>query len=98
MSSDEFIDPRIVFYAALDQCPAIVQSCVENHFLQTSSQFICTIIELANDTLNLSTTLLSEITCAIASANRGLAPPLRILWARVLVRSQGPTNPQRFPH
>ena len=82
MSSGESIDPRVI-EAALDQCPAIVRSCVVgNKFLGTSSQFICAIIEPAS---NPSTTLLSEITRAIASANRGLAPPLRISWARVLV-------------
>jgi long-subunit acyl-CoA synthetase (AMP-forming) len=85
MSSGESIDPRVI-EAALDQCPAIVRSCVVgNNFLGTSSQFICAIIEPASDTSNSSTTLLSEITRAIASANRGLAPPLRISWARVLV-------------
>ena len=85
MSSGESIDPRVI-EAALDQCPAIVRSCiVGNNFLGTSSQFICAIIEPASDTSNPSTTLLSEITRTIASANRGLAPPLRISWARVLV-------------
>jgi long-subunit acyl-CoA synthetase (AMP-forming) len=85
MSSGESIDPRVI-EAALDQCPAIVRSCVVgNNFLRTSSQFICAIIEPASDTSNTSTALLSEITRAIASANRGLAPPLRISWARVLV-------------
>ena len=85
MSSGESIDPRVI-EAALDQCPAIVRSCVVgNHFLQTSSQFICAIIEPASDASKPSTTLLSEITRAIASANRGLASPLRISWARVLV-------------
>ena len=85
MSSGESIDPRVI-EAALDQCPAIVRSCVVgNHFLRTSSQFICAIIEPASDASKPSTTLLSEITRAIASANRGLAPPLRISWARVLV-------------
>ena len=78
MSFGESIDLRVI-EAALNQCPTIVRSCVVgNHFL-------CAIIEPANDTSNPSTTLLSEITRAIASANRGLAPPLRISWARVLV-------------
>jgi long-subunit acyl-CoA synthetase (AMP-forming) len=82
MSSGESIDPRVI-EATLDQCPAIVRSCVVgNNFLRTSSQFICAIIEPAS---NSSSALLSEITRAIASANRGLAPPLRISWARVLV-------------
>jgi hypothetical protein len=85
MSSGESIDPRVI-EAALDQCPAIVRSCiVGNNFLGTSSQFICAIIVPASDTSTSSTDLLSEITRAIASANRGLAPPLRISWARVLV-------------
>ena len=58
---------------------------VAYNFLGTSSQFICAIIEPASDTSSFSTTLLSEITRAIASANCGLAPPLCISWARVLV-------------
>ncbi|KAF8811343.1 ketoacyl-synt-domain-containing protein [Phlegmacium glaucopus] len=85
MSSGESIDPRVI-EAALDQCPAIVRSCiVGNNFLKTSSQVICAIIEPARDVTKSSNALLSEITRAIASANRGLAPPLRISWARVLV-------------
>ena len=85
MSSGESIDPRVI-EAALDQCPAIVRSCVVgNNFLRTSSQVICAIIEPARDVTKSSTVLLSEITRAIASANRSLAPPLRISWARVLV-------------
>ena len=85
MSSGESIDPRVI-EAALDQSTAIVRSCiVGNNFLRTSSQFICAIVEPARDVTKSSTALLSEITRAIASANRGLAPPLRISWARVLV-------------
>lgn len=85
MSSGESIDPRVI-EAALDQSPAIVRSCiVGNNFLSTSSQFICAIVEPARDVTKSSTALLSEITHAIASANRSLAPPLRISWARVLV-------------
>src|SRR5277367_50262 len=84
MSSGESIDPRVI-EAALDQSPTIVRSCiVGNNFLGTSSQFICAIVELARDVTKSSTALLSEITRAIASANRTLAPPLRISWARVL--------------
>ncbi|KAF8797415.1 hypothetical protein BYT27DRAFT_7265732 [Phlegmacium glaucopus] len=45
MSSDESIDPRVI-KAALDQCPATVQSCiVGNNFLKTSSQVIRATIE-----------------------------------------------------
>jgi len=85
MNYGESIHPCVI-EAALDQCRAIVRSCVvRNNFLGTSSQFICTIIEPASDTSISSTALLSEITRAIASANHGLAPPLRISWARVLV-------------
>jgi hypothetical protein len=84
MSSGESVDFRVI-EAALNQCPAIVRSCVVgNHILQTSSQFICAIIEPASDASKPSTTLLSETSC-ISSANRGLAPPLCISWARVLV-------------
>ena len=63
---------------------SIARSCiVGNNFLQTSSQVICAVIEPAR--VKSASTLLSEITPAIASANRGLAPPLRITWSRVLV-------------
>ena len=85
MSSGESIDPRGI-EAALDQCPAIARSCVVgNNFLRTSSQVICAIVEPARDPVKSSKALLSEITRAIASANRSLAPPLRISWSRVLV-------------
>jgi hypothetical protein len=80
MSSGEPTD-LCVIEAALDQCPAIIRSCVVgNNFLKTSSQVICAIIEPVTKS---SATLLAEITRAIASANRGLALPLRISWARV---------------
>jgi hypothetical protein len=42
-------------------------------------------VEPARDVTKSPSALLSEITRAIASANRSLAPPLRISWARVLV-------------
>jgi long-subunit acyl-CoA synthetase (AMP-forming) len=85
MNSGESIDPRGI-EAALDQCPAIARSCVVgNNFLRTSSQVICAIVEPARDAVKSSKGLLSEITRAIASANRSLAPPLRISWSRVLV-------------
>jgi hypothetical protein len=85
MSSGESIDPHAI-ESALNQCLAIVQSCVVgNNFLGTSTQFISATIEPASDTSNHSTTLLSEITRAIASANHGLAPPLHIPCARCLV-------------
>ena len=84
MVSGESIDPRVI-EAALNQCPAIVRSCVVgNNFLKTSSQVICAIVEPAGDVTK-SPGALSEITRAIASANRSLIPPLRISWARVLV-------------
>jgi hypothetical protein len=70
----------------LYQYPAIVGSClVGNNLLGTSFQFICAIIEPAGDTSISSTVLLSEIMRAIASANRNLAPSLRISRATVLV-------------
>ena len=85
MSSGESIDPRVI-EAALNQCPDIARSCVVgNNFLQTSSQVICTIVEPARDAVKSSSALLSKITHTIASANRGLAPPLHISWSRVLV-------------
>jgi len=42
---------------------------------------------------NNSRARLPEITCAIATANPSLAPPLRISWARVLVLKEGQEVP-----
>ena len=71
--------------ATLNQCPAIARSCVVgNNFLKTSSQFIYAIVEPARDVTK-SSGAHSQITSAIASANRSLIPPLRISWTRVLV-------------
>ncbi|KAF8151526.1 hypothetical protein B0H34DRAFT_132545 [Crassisporium funariophilum] len=93
MSSGESLDPRDV-EATLNQCPAIVRSCVVgNNFLKTSSQIVCAIIEPSMDASKSSSSQLSEITRAIATANRALAPPLRISWARVLVLEQGQQIP-----
>ncbi|PPQ84949.1 hypothetical protein CVT25_004462 [Psilocybe cyanescens] len=85
MSSGETLDPRVV-EATLDQCPAVARSCiVGNNFLKTSSQVVCAIIEPVKDSSISPESRMSEITRAISVANRGLAPPLRISWARVLV-------------
>jgi hypothetical protein len=68
MSSGESFDPRVI-EVALGQSPAIVGSCiVGNIVLGTSSQSICALVEPARDVMKSSTVLLSEITCAIASA------------------------------
>ena len=92
MSSGESLDPRVV-EAALDQCPAIGRSCVVgNNFLKAASQFVCAIIEPSRDKKSLEARL-PEITRAIATANRSLAPPLRISWARVLVLKEGQEVP-----
>ncbi|KAF8900861.1 hypothetical protein CPB84DRAFT_1778561 [Gymnopilus junonius] len=85
MSSGENLDPREV-EAILDRCPAILRSCVVgNNFLKTSSQVICAIVEPVRHSILSQDSILAEITRAISSANRGLAPPLRISWARVLI-------------
>lgn len=79
MSSGESLDPRVV-EAILDQCPVVVRSCVVgNNFLRAPSQLVCAIIQPVKNASTL------EITRAISVANRGLAPPLRISWSRVLV-------------
>jgi hypothetical protein len=79
MSSGESLDPRVV-EAILDQCPVVVRSCVVgNNFLKAPSQLVCAIIQPVKNASTL------EITRAISAANRGLAPPLRISWSRVLV-------------
>ncbi|CAA7264464.1 unnamed protein product [Cyclocybe aegerita] len=88
MSSGESLDPRVV-EAILDACPAIARSCVVgNNFLKTSSQVVCAIIEPAQGHSSSP-----EITRAVAAANRGLAPPLRVSWARVLVLEKGQQVP-----
>ena len=90
MSSGESLDPRVI-EAILNQCPSIVRSCVVgNNFLRTSSQVICAIIEPVRDeSSSFSESRLAEITRTIAAANRGLAPPLRISWSRVLILNAG---------
>jgi hypothetical protein len=93
MSSGESLDPRVV-EAALDQCPAIGRSCVVgNNFLKAASQVVCAIIEPSRDPKKSLEARLPEITRAIATANRSLAPPLRISWARVLVLKEGQEVP-----
>ena len=93
MSSGESLDPRVV-EAALDQCPAVGRSCVVgNNFLKAASQVVCAIIEPSRDPKKSLEARLPEITRAIATANRSLAPPLRISWARVLVLKEGQEVP-----
>ncbi|KAF8953962.1 hypothetical protein BDZ97DRAFT_1929174 [Flammula alnicola] len=94
MSSGESLDPRIV-EAILNQCPAVVRSCVVgNNFLKTSSQVVCAIVRPVRDpSTPLESRLHKIISRAISIANRGLAPPLRISWARVLVLKEGEEVP-----
>ncbi|KDR66936.1 hypothetical protein GALMADRAFT_232327 [Galerina marginata CBS 339.88] len=93
MSSGENLDPREV-EAILDKCSGIARSCVVgNNFLKTSSQVVCAIIELAKGSSASPESRLPEITRAISVANRGLAPPLRISWSRVLVLKEGQEVP-----
>ncbi|KAF4622433.1 hypothetical protein D9613_009459 [Agrocybe pediades] len=93
MSSGESLDPRVV-EAILDQSPSISRSCVVgNNFLSTSSQLVCAIIEPAKNSPLAREARLADITRAISSVNRGLAPPLRIAWARVLVLDDGEEIP-----
>jgi hypothetical protein len=88
MSSGESLDPRDV-EAILRRSSAISRSCiVGNNFLNTSSQVVCAIIQPTD-----AEPRLSEITRAISVANRGLAPPLRISWSRVLVLKPGQEIP-----
>lgn len=86
MSSGESLDPRVI-EIIIDQCPSVARSCVVgNNFLRTSSQVVCAIIEPVCDS-NVSSpeSRLAEIIRTIAIINRGLAPPLRISWSRVLI-------------
>lgn len=90
MSSGESLDPRVI-EAILNQCPLVARSCVVgNNFLRTSSQVVCAIIEpIRDENSSLSDCRLAEIIRTIAVANRGLAPPLRISWSRVLILKVG---------
>lgn len=94
MSSGESLDPRVV-EAILDRCPSVARSCVVgNNFLRTSSQVVCAIIEPIRDAnASFSDSHLAEIIRTIAVANRGLAPPLRISWSRVLILPEGQQIP-----
>ena len=93
MSSGENLDPRVV-EAVLDQSPSIFRSCVVgNNFLRTSSQLVCAIIEPAKNSPLSREARLADITRAISSANRSLAPPLRISWSRVLILDDGHAIP-----
>lgn len=93
MSSGESIDPRVI-EMILDQCPVIARSCiVGNNFLKTSSQVVCAIVEPVSGGSSSPESPLPKITRAIAAANRSLAPPLRISWARVLVLKEGQEIP-----
>ncbi|TFK38562.1 hypothetical protein BDQ12DRAFT_683838 [Crucibulum laeve] len=86
MSSGESLDPRII-EGILNQNPAIAHCCiVGNNFLKGPSQVVCAIIEPSAQSPD---SLLADITRAIASVNRTLAPPLRIAWSRVLILSEG---------
>jgi len=92
MSSGESLDPRVT-EAILNQCPSITRSCVVgNNFLRTSSQVVCAIVELSNDGSSAEAKIPAVIR-AVATANRSLAPPLRISWSRVLVLPVGQQIP-----
>ena len=95
MSSGESLDPRVI-EAILNQCPSISRSCVVgNNFLRTSSQVVCAIVELSTDDTGGSSAeaKIPAVIRAVATANRGLAPPLRISWSRVLVLPVGQQIP-----
>ena len=94
MSSGESLDPRVV-EAILDQCPSVARSSVVgNNFLRTSSQVVCAIIEPIHDAnSSFFDSHLADIIRTIAVANRGLAPPLRISWSRVLILTKGQQIP-----
>lgn len=91
--SGETIDPRVV-EKHLNACPAIVHSAVVgNNFLRGPAQFVCIIIELAPGAQSERRSAHSEVTRAIASVNRTLAPPLRTPWSRVLILNEDQSIP-----
>ncbi|KAJ7666829.1 hypothetical protein DFH06DRAFT_1040341 [Mycena polygramma] len=90
LTSGEMVDPRVL-EKILDACPSIARSCViGNNFLTGPSQFLCALIELPPD-VHLSVDL--DISRAVRSVNRELAPPLRISWSRVLILDEGEQIP-----
>ncbi|PPQ99823.1 hypothetical protein CVT24_009617 [Panaeolus cyanescens] len=93
MSSGESLDPRAI-EKIINQCPLVARCCVVgNNFLKTSSQVVCAIIEPKAEVQASIDSQLPEITRAISTANRNLAPPLRISWHRVLVLKPGQQIP-----
>lgn len=93
MVSGEILDPRIL-EMTLNSSAAIAQTCVVgNNFIRAPADFVCLIVEPIADAIGTSEALKKEVTRAVASVNRTLAPPLRISWRRVLILSEG----QRIP-
>jgi hypothetical protein len=86
MISGELLDPRPI-EKVLNTSSAISQSCViGNRFLGSAAEFICLLIKPT--TSNPNAVITSQITRAVASINRTLAPPLRIAWSRVLILNE----------
>ncbi|KAK7033257.1 6-deoxyerythronolide-B synthase EryA1, modules 1 and 2 [Favolaschia claudopus] len=94
LDSGELVDPRLLEKTLDSACSSIQRSCVVgNKFLHGSSQFLCVLIELATGIGYNDPTTKLDISRAVRSVNRELAPPLRINWARVLILGEGEKIP-----
>ncbi|PPQ97453.1 hypothetical protein CVT26_002801 [Gymnopilus dilepis] len=92
-ASGETLDPRPI-EKALSACQGVLHCCVVgNNFMRKASDAICILIEPAvtadGDSVILTTTEITQITKTLAAMNRGLLPPLRIPWSRVVVLEKG---------
>jgi hypothetical protein len=88
------LDPRIL-EKTLNACSVIAHSAiVGNNFIAGAADLVCAIIELNEEGAKSVRASLSQITKTLSVINRGLAPPLRIAWSRVLVLDKG----QKIPY
>ncbi|KAK0199304.1 polyketide synthetase [Desarmillaria ectypa] len=93
LDSGEIMDPRI-HEKTFDDIPVVARSCiVGNNFLRGSSQFVCLIIELTQETTLTPEEAYEEVTKTAATVNRSLPPPLRILWSRIIMLGAGSSIP-----
>ncbi|RDB30947.1 6-deoxyerythronolide-B synthase EryA1, modules 1 and 2 [Hypsizygus marmoreus] len=96
--SGESLDPRVV-EKALNSCPLVEQSSVVgNMFLSATANFACAIIELTPEGVEKLPAAKAQITKVLAAVNRGLAPPLRIAWSRVLILDETQHIPYTRKH
>jgi hypothetical protein len=87
------LDPRIL-EKTLNTCSVIAHSAVVgNNFIAGAADFVCAIVELNEEGAKNVRASSAQITKTLSVINRGLAPPLRIAWSRVLVLDKGQNIP-----